>query len=136
MATIAITGSASGIGAATTKVLESQGDRVIGVDQRNAEIEADLSTTEGRSAAVAAVLEASGGTLDGAVACAGIGGGVHPGALVVSVNYFGAVAFLEGVRPALARAEASAAIAITSNSSTLMPSRRAMKPSRWRCWSR
>ena len=38
MATIALTGSASGIGAATAEVLRKQGDRVIGVDLRDADV--------------------------------------------------------------------------------------------------
>ena len=52
MRNIVITGSASGIGLATRKLLESQGDRVIGVDLRDADIVADLSTPEGRAHAV------------------------------------------------------------------------------------
>ena len=47
--TIAVTGSASGMGAATRAVLEADGQRVIGVDLRDAEVVADLSTAEGRA---------------------------------------------------------------------------------------
>lgn len=121
MATIAITGSVSGIGAATRRVLEAQGDRVVGIDVRGAEIEADLSTPEGRSAAISATVEACDGVLDGLVTCAGIGGTIHPGPLVLSVNYFGTVALLEGLRGALAQSDAPAAVAISSNSTTIMP---------------
>ena len=38
MGTIAITGSASGIGLATRQRLEAEGHRVIGVDLRDAEV--------------------------------------------------------------------------------------------------
>ena len=38
MRNVVITGSASGIGLATRNLLESQGDRVVGVDVRDAEI--------------------------------------------------------------------------------------------------
>ena len=76
MGTIAITGSASGIGAATAAALRAQGDTVIGVDLCDAEVECDLSTPEGREAAVRGVLDACGGVLDGAVACAGISTGL------------------------------------------------------------
>ena len=55
--TTVITGSASGIGAATRKRLEDEGHGVIGIDIRNAEVIADLSTQEGRQTAVRAVLE-------------------------------------------------------------------------------
>lgn len=45
-----ITGSASGIGAATALALKTAGHTVIGVDLRNADITGDLSTAEGRQA--------------------------------------------------------------------------------------
>ena len=72
MATIAITGSASGIGAATRARAEAAGDTVIGVDLRDAEVTADLSTADGRERAVAEVLERAEGALDGLVTCAGV----------------------------------------------------------------
>jgi NAD(P)-dependent dehydrogenase (short-subunit alcohol dehydrogenase family) len=58
----------------------------------------------------------SGGRLDGVVAGAGITD--KPGDLVVAVNYFGAVATLEGLRPLLARGVGASAVAISSNSTT------------------
>lgn len=121
MATIAVTGSGSGIGAATREVLEERGDRVVGVDLKNADVEADLSTPDGRAAAIAATLEACGGVLDGVVTCAGIGGVIHPGPLVMSVNYFGTAVVLDGLREALSKGKAPAAVAISSNSTTIMP---------------
>ena len=50
--TYAISGSASGIGAATRARLEADGHRVIGVDIGDAEVVADLGTPAGRDAAV------------------------------------------------------------------------------------
>ena len=50
---IVVTGSASGIGAATRARFEKAGDRVIGIDIKDADIIADLSTREGREAAIA-----------------------------------------------------------------------------------
>ncbi len=121
MRTIAITGSASGIGAATASALERDGCRVIGVDLRGADVEADLSRPDERERAVREVEAACGGTIDGLVACAGISGTDHPGSRITAVNYFGAVDFLAGLRPALAKGDAPAAVAISSNSTTIMP---------------
>ncbi len=118
MGTHAITGSASGIGAAVRRRLEAAGERVVGVDLRGAEVEADLGTPAGRTAAVAAVLDRAGRRLDGVVACAGLGPHVADTAAIVSVNFFGAVAVLEGLREALV-ATRGAAVAVSSNSATI-----------------
>jgi NAD(P)-dependent dehydrogenase (short-subunit alcohol dehydrogenase family) len=116
--TVCITGSAGGIGAATRARLERDGARVIGVDVRDAEVIADLSTSEGRAAMVQGVADACGGVLDGLVAGAGVMG---EGRKVVAINYFGAVATLEGLRPFLARGTDPSALAISSNSTTTTP---------------
>lgn len=113
--TIAVSGSASGIGQALASVLRDAGDTVIGIDLRDADVRADLGDAEGRSRAVAGVLDLSGGTLDGVVACAGVSDFTT---LPVKVNYFGAVALLEGLRPALARARAPRAAVVGSISGT------------------
>jgi NAD(P)-dependent dehydrogenase (short-subunit alcohol dehydrogenase family) len=118
MATICVTGSAGGIGSATRARLENDGHRVIGVDIRNADVIADLSTPSGRADMVRAVTDASDGVLDGLVAGAGIMG---EGALVAAINFFGAVATLDGLRPLLARGTNASAIAISSNSTTVTP---------------
>ena len=116
MATIVVTGSSGGIGRATVARLETAGHRVIGVDVRDAEITADLATPAGRDAMVRDVERACGGLLDGLVAGAGVSGA--PGPVVASVNYFGAIATLEGLRPMLAAGTSSSAVAISSNSTT------------------
>ncbi len=109
--TIAITGSASGIGAATRGRLDARGHRVIGIDQHDADVVADLSTREGRAHAVAQVVEASNGTLDAVICCAGVSAFAP---ITVQVNYFGAVAVLEGLRPLLAAGATPRAVAIVS----------------------
>jgi NAD(P)-dependent dehydrogenase (short-subunit alcohol dehydrogenase family) len=117
--TVAITGSAGGIGSATRARLEADGVRVVGVDVRDAEVIADLSTPEGRAARVEGVAAACDGQLDGVIAAAGI---THDdGRLVTAINYFGAVATLEGLRPLLAGRPNAAAIAVSSNSTTTQP---------------
>ncbi len=124
----AVTGSASGIGAAVRARLERDGWDVIGVDLAGQEVEADLSTPAGRAAAVAGVLElaakvrrSTGPELDAVVACAGLGPHIERRDLLVSVNYFGAVAVLDGLLDALAYSGSSAAIAICSNSISVTP---------------
>lgn len=118
MATICITGAAGGIGLATRRLLEARGDSVIGVDLRGAEVDADLATADGRAAMVAGVIERAGGVLDGLVVGAGVQGAPPP--LVVSVNHFGAVATLDGLRPLLAAGSNPSVVAISSNSATAM----------------
>jgi hypothetical protein len=96
MGVVAITGSATGIGAAVRRRLEQGGDLVIGVDVQTAEVRADLSTPAGRRQAVDGVLATCGGRLDRLVVCAGIGGHLPDLAKIASVNYFGAVDVLDG----------------------------------------
>jgi NAD(P)-dependent dehydrogenase (short-subunit alcohol dehydrogenase family) len=120
--TVVVTGSASGIGAACAARLAAAGTTVIGIDRRDATVVADLGTVDGRADAVDAVAERSGGTVDGVVTCAGLAGAPsRPGSLLTSVNYFGTVAVLDGLRPMLARGTRRAAVAISSNSTTIQP---------------
>jgi NAD(P)-dependent dehydrogenase (short-subunit alcohol dehydrogenase family) len=118
MGTIAFTGSAGGMGVATRARLQAEGHRVIGVDVRDAEVIADLSTPEGRRAMVEGVTAESGGVLDGLVAGAGIASSGTNEELVVSIDYFGAVATLIGLRPLLAKGTDPSAVAISSNSTS------------------
>ena len=118
--TIAVSGSASGIGAAVRTLLSAGGARVIGVDRREAEVIADLSRAADRATAIAAVEEACAGVLDGLVTCAGIGSGFDEPARI-RVNYFGTVDLLAGLRPSLARAGSPAAVAVASNAMTAVP---------------
>jgi len=119
MGTYVVSGSASGIGAALTARLRSDGHTVIGVDLHDAEVTGDLATASGREAAVAAI-----GTLtdhvDGVVPCAGVAGLTDTDPqLVVSLNYFGALALVTGIRPLL---DGSASVVlVSSNSITCQP---------------
>ena len=122
MRTIAVTGAASGIGAATANRLTAQGDRVIGVDLRAADVTCDLATSEGRQTAIDEVTRRCDGALDGLVTCAGLGGITgRPASTLVSVNYFGTVDLLAGLRAVLARGDDAAAVAISSNATTVQP---------------
>jgi NAD(P)-dependent dehydrogenase (short-subunit alcohol dehydrogenase family) len=122
LSNVAITGAASGIGAATAERLAEHGHRVIGVDLRDADVEADLGTPEGRQHAIERVTHLSQGELDGLVTCAGLTGLPHrPASLLVSVNYFGTVELLAGLRELLAHGREPAAVAISSNATTTQP---------------
>jgi NAD(P)-dependent dehydrogenase (short-subunit alcohol dehydrogenase family) len=115
MAVTVVTGSASGMGAATRKRFERSGDKVIGIDIIDAEIIADLSTHDGRVLAISSVKQHC-KALDRLVACAGVATYVRPVSLIASVNYFGTVELLDGLLELLEKGKDPAAVAILSNS--------------------
>ena len=68
------------------------------------------------------VAAAADGAVDGLVTWAGVAGiSTVPGSLLASVNYFGTVELLAGLRPLLAEGTAPAAVAVSSNSTTIQP---------------
>jgi NAD(P)-dependent dehydrogenase (short-subunit alcohol dehydrogenase family) len=108
--TYVVTGAASGIGAATTNYLRERGGRVIACDLHDADVIGDLTTIAGRAAMVEGVSRLSGGQIDAIVSNAGGG----PPETSLQLNFFGAVATLEGLRPLLARSAAPRAVAVSS----------------------
>lgn len=123
MGTYAITGSASGMGAAAVARLRADGHTVITVDIKDADVVADLSTADGRADAAAQVLAACAGRLDGAVLAAGLGPsqGADRLRLIGAVNYLGVVDLLTRWRPALAVAQNAKVVVVGSNSTTTTP---------------
>jgi NAD(P)-dependent dehydrogenase (short-subunit alcohol dehydrogenase family) len=115
--TYVVTGTASGIAAATSRILKERGNKVIGIDIHDADVVADLSTRQGRQDAAKEAIALAGGKVDAVIACAGL---AHPIAKTVSVNYFGMTEFLEAMAPTLAKAEVPRAVCISSMAS-LMP---------------
>lgn len=113
MGSYVVTGSASGLGAALRRRLEAEGHRVVGIDRHEAEFVCDLGEPAGRASAVAAALHAAPEGLDGVVSCAGLGPYDEPQA-ITRVNYFGAMAILDGLRDRLAAGSSPAAVAISS----------------------
>ncbi|MBP6724668.1 MAG: SDR family oxidoreductase, partial [Halioglobus sp.] len=107
-----------GIGASLAGLLRDQNHRVINVDLRDADVIADLSTPEGRRAAVAGVRERAPEGLDGLVPLAGVPGGGPPGTLITSVNYFGTVEFVEGLRDLVAKKQ-GVIVLLCSNSAPM-----------------
>lgn len=116
-----VTGSAGGIGGAIQHRIESEGHDVIGLDLQGADIDADLSTPEGRRAAADAAVAATGPSLDGLVVCAGLPPTIHPVSMIAQVNYFGSVELLDALRPLLAADGGGSAVAISSNSLGTVP---------------
>ncbi|MBP0047428.1 SDR family oxidoreductase [Marinobacterium sp. AK62] len=114
MSTIAVTGAASGIGAAVCQHLEAAGHTLIRVDLRNADVNADLSSAKGRKAAVEQTLAACDNRLDAVVACAGVGVTAPSVGLIIGVNYFGVTEYLEGLETALANSGNGKAVIIGS----------------------
>jgi NAD(P)-dependent dehydrogenase (short-subunit alcohol dehydrogenase family) len=115
--TIVVTGAASGIGAATARPLRKAGERVITSDLHDADVIADLATPAGREALVKGVARLADGRIDAIVANAGGG----PPETSVQLNFFGAVATLEGLRPLLAGSAAPRAVAVSSVASLREP---------------
>lgn len=117
MRTYVVTGAASGIGLATVKMIEANGDKAIGVDIKDCQVIADLSTRQGREEAVEKVTTLTDGLVDAVIANAGLGLSI---AKTVSVNFFGAIEFIEGMRPALLKSKSPRVVA-TSSMASLMP---------------
>ncbi|PXW30754.1 UNVERIFIED_CONTAM: NAD(P)-dependent dehydrogenase (short-subunit alcohol dehydrogenase family) [Williamsia faeni] len=131
MGVYVVTGSASGMGREVAAKLIAAGHTVIGVDLKDAEVIADLSTAAGRDGAVKEVLARSEGELSGAVLAAGLGPGRGKDRprLIAEVNYFGVVDLLEGFRDALAATDTAKVVVFSSNSTTTVPAvpRRAIR---------
>jgi NAD(P)-dependent dehydrogenase (short-subunit alcohol dehydrogenase family) len=106
--TYVVTGSTSGIGRAVRRALEAQGHRVIGVDLRDAEVTADLTTAGGR----AALRQID--RVDAVITCAGVSAAGATPETIVRLNYFGTVATLERLYPRLVQGSDPRAVVVTS----------------------
>ncbi len=115
MGTYGMTGGATGIGAAIKQRLRADQHRVIVIDIKDADIVADLSTAEGRKAAIEGIHARAPQGLDGFIPLAGIGAHITPPSLITRVNYFGVIACVEGVRELLERRQGNIVL-ISSNS--------------------
>lgn len=123
MGTYAVTGSASGMGRAASERLRANGHTVVGVDLRDADVVADLSTAAGRARASAAVLEVAGHRLDGAILAAGVGPTPGPDRprLILETNYRGVVELASAWRAALSATGKAKVVVVSSNSATTVP---------------
>ncbi len=118
MGTYAITGGATGIGAALKDQLKDRGEKVIAVDIKQADIQADLCTLEGRQTAIEGIQAAAPNGLDGFIPCAGLGAHVSPFSNIIKLNYFGVTAVTDGVKDLVAKKKGNIVI-ISSNSATM-----------------
>ena len=119
MGTYVVSGSASGIGAALTQRLRRDGHTVIGVDLRDAEVVGDLATESGRADATAQVAALT-DRVDGVVPCAGVAGLTDTDPqLVVSLNFFGAISLVTGLKSLMG--DGSSVVLLSSNSVTCQP---------------
>jgi NAD(P)-dependent dehydrogenase (short-subunit alcohol dehydrogenase family) len=118
MKTYAMTGGATGIGAEIKNQLLSDGHEVIVIDIKNANIVADLSTKEGRQAAIDALYSQCVDGIDGFIACAGLGSHIPNRALITAVNYFGTVQLVEQLSDLIAKKRGSVLL-ISSNSAPM-----------------
>jgi NAD(P)-dependent dehydrogenase (short-subunit alcohol dehydrogenase family) len=128
---VVVTGCAGGIGSALRVRLEAAGKRVIGLDRVDSELVVDVASAEERARIPLLVADALGSdVLVGVVAAAGVLGmgdassAARLAEAAVSVNYFGAVATLQGLQPLLAQSGRSAAVAVGSHMATTQPTSR------------
>lgn len=110
---VAVTGAASGLGAALTARLREAGRATIGIDRAGSDVDADLGSEAGRKQAIEAILERGAGRLDGLVVAAGVGPYAEPGE-IVAVNYFGSMRLVDGLRDALRGTPAPAVVTVAS----------------------
>jgi NAD(P)-dependent dehydrogenase (short-subunit alcohol dehydrogenase family) len=118
MGVYALTGGATGIGAAIKEQLRADGHQVIVVDLKEGDVCADLSTLAGRQNAIDGIRALAADGLDGLIPCAGLGPSVRPLSLITRVNYFGAVAVVEGVLDLVVKRKGSI-VMISSNSASM-----------------
>ena len=82
-----ITGATTGIGAETRRILQSQGHEVLNIDYKGGDITADLSSKEGRKAAIDHVYEKYPDGIDCLICNAGVGP-TAPAPVIFALNFF------------------------------------------------
>lgn len=97
MGIYAITGASGGIGGKAAELIRAAGHKVINIDIKNADINANLATPEGRKDAIRQVHELAPDGLDAMICVAGVSAMCGNPKLIISVNYFGTVELVEGV---------------------------------------
>ena len=126
MGTYAVSGSAIpedgrvGIGGALRRMLLADGHEVISIDLHDADLICDLSTPEGRQAAIAGIHERAPDGLDGIATLAAVSGRKSDRRTLVNVNFFATIELVEGVRDLLAQRRGAATLC-SSHTFVLFP---------------
>ena len=88
-----ITGATSGIGAKTAEILRERGHEVVNIDLNGGDINANLATPAGRSAALEELHRRYPDGIDAMICNAGVNRNIP---LILSLNYFGATEMAAG----------------------------------------
>lgn len=115
--TYVITGGSKGIGKCTAQILRAQGHRVIDISLHDPDILADIGTAEGREEAISRVHELCPEGIDGLISNAAIPGGLDgqtPGR-VLSVNYFGSLAVIQGLYDLLEKKQGNCVVTVSGS---------------------
>lgn len=110
MGVYAITGGSSGIGARTVEILREKGHKVINIDMKDGDICVNLSNDQGRQEAIDKLHELCPDGLDGMICNAGVSGECGNIPLIISLNYFAAVAMAEGAYDLLMKKRGSCVV--------------------------
>ncbi len=113
-----MTGATTGIGAAVRSELQSRGDQVVNIDIKGGDINVDLSTQDGRQAAIDEVRAKHSDGIDGWIPCAGLGPQFSDLPTIVAVNYFHVRQMTEAFKDLLL-AKKGATVLIASNSAPI-----------------
>ncbi len=98
MGIYAVTGGTKGIGEKTVEILRAHGHEVVNIDIDGGDINADLGNAEGREFVISQLHKRCPDGLDGFICNHGIGAlPKFKLSYILSVNYFGAVAVMEGL---------------------------------------
>ncbi|MGI9602539.1 MAG: SDR family oxidoreductase [Acidimicrobiales bacterium] len=106
---VVVTGAASGMGAATARILIALGARVTGLDVQaiEAEVASEIQVDLRDPASIDAAIAAIDGPVDHVFSCAGLPGPPFSELDTMLVNFVGARHLIEGLLPSLADADAS-----------------------------
>lgn len=114
MGVFAVTGGSGSIGAKTVALLTEKGHETINIDLKKGDIQADLSTSEGRQKAIDELHTKCPEGLDGLICCAGVSGACGNLKRIISLNFFGTVSLVKGIYDLLLKKRGTCVIT-TSN---------------------
>lgn len=113
MATYILTGGTTGIGAAIKAQLLSEHHTVVTLDIRDGDYNVDLGDPQARQQVISQV-KADHPSVDGIITCAGVASHFPDPGKILSINYWGTVALIEGLVDTVK--EGGRIVAISSNS--------------------